>query len=125
MKLSFKQIAVFGQAKVDIRPLDSALHKYVTLLDLYRKGFWVTQRFGTIVTVVKPRAQIKDGFACACRRIETEINLEILDTLTEEIAEKQYQRYKDYLQSKKGWSKTVRGNNDTSQMSMLPPDNRS
>lgn len=125
MKLSYKQIAVFGQVRVNIRPLDSIGNEYITLLDLYKQGFWVTQRFGTIITVVKPRAHIKDGFSCVCRRIDTTINLNTLDALTEEIAEKQYQRYKDYLESKKGWSKTVRGNDVKNKMPLLQPDNRS
>lgn len=119
MKLSYKQMAVFGQVRVDVRPLDSTIKEYVTLLDLYRRGFWVTQRFGTIITIVKPRAYIKDGFSCVCRRINTTINLDTLDALTEEIAKKQYQLYKDYLNSKKGWPKTVRGNDVANKMSLL------
>lgn len=123
MKLSYKQIAVFGQVRVDIRPLDSGIKEYVTLLDLYRKGFWVTQRFGTIITIVKPRTYIKDGFACVCRRIQTNINLDTLDALTEEVAERQYRRYKDYLESKKGWSTKVRGDNDYNHVSLLQENN--
>lgn len=101
MNLSFKHIAIFGQVKVDVNALDCALTNYTSLLELYKDGWWVTDRFGTIVTLVKPRAHLKDGFCCVCRRISTTVNLDTLDLLTKQIADVKYEQYKQYLQSKK------------------------
>jgi len=101
MNLSFKHIAIFGQVKVDINALDCNLSNYITLLDLYKNGWWATDRFGTIVTLVKPRSNLKDGFCCVCRRISTNVNLDTLDMLTKQIADVKYEQYKQYLQSKK------------------------
>lgn len=101
MNLSFKQIAFFGQVKVDVNALDCALTNYTTLLELYKDDWWVTDRFGTIVTLVKPRAHLKDGFCCVCRRISTNVNLDTLDLLTKQIADVKYDQYKQFLQSKK------------------------
>lgn len=100
MDLSFKHIAIFGQVKVDVNALDCTLTNYVTLLDLYKDGWWVTDRFGTIITLVKPRSKLKDGFCCVCRRISTTVNLDTLDLLTKQIADTKYEQYKQYLQSK-------------------------
>ena len=101
MDLSFKHIAIFGQVKVDVNALDCALTNYRTLLELYQDGWWVTDRYGTIVTLVKPRAHLKDGFCCVCRRISTNVNLDTLDFLTKQIADVKYEQYKQFLQSKK------------------------
>lgn len=101
MNLSFKHIAIFGQVKVDVNALDSNFTKYMTLLELYKDGWWVTDRFGTIVTLVKPREHLKDGFCCVCRRISTNVNLDTLDFLTKQIADANYEQYKQFLQSKK------------------------
>lgn len=101
MNLSFKHIAIFGQVKVDVNALDCALTNYTSLLELYKDGWWVTDRFGTIVTLVKPRAHLKDGFCCVCRRISTNVNLDTLDLLTKQIADANYEQYKQFLQSKK------------------------
>lgn len=105
MQLTFKHIAIFGQVKVDMSCLDSNLPSYTTLLDLYKDGWWVTDRFGTIITIVKPRKYNKDGFRCLCRRITTNVNLNTLDLLTKQIADEKYETYKNYLQSKKGCAK--------------------
>lgn len=101
MNLSYKHIAIFGQVKVDVNSLDANLASYVTLLDLYKDGWWVTDRFGTIVTLVKPKKQLKDGFCCVCRRISTNVNLNTFDLITKKIADVKYEQYKQFLQSKK------------------------
>ena len=122
MKLSLKQIAVFGQVNVDLMPIDCKLFKYVTLLELYKSGWWVTERFGTVVTLVKQRSHRKDGFACRCRRISTQVDLNMLDALTKEIADAKYEIYKKYLNKQKTrieWWK------DESRMSLLPNRSRS
>lgn len=101
MKLTLKQIAIFGQVKVNIKSLDSNAIIYATLLDLYKAGWWVTDRFGTIITIVKPKMKAKDGFCCICRRISTTVNLDTLDLLTKQIADAQYEQYKNTLKSKR------------------------
>lgn len=112
MQLTFKHIAIFGQVKVDMNAPDCALANYTTLLDLYKAGWWVTDRFGTIITIVKPRAYRKDGFCYLCRRISTNVNLNTLDLLTKQIADEKYEEYKNYLQSKKGYAKIKKTKED-------------
>ena len=68
MKLSAKQIALFGQVRVDLNQIDSKIAQYTTLYELYQAGWWVTERFGTIITIVRPRHQLKDGFSCIIKR---------------------------------------------------------
>ena len=97
MKLSLKHIAIFGRVKVNLQTVDCKAIKCITLLDLYNAGWWVTDRFGTIITLVKPKADLKDGFCCVCRRIYTDVNLDTLDLLAKQIADAQYENYKKYL----------------------------
>lgn len=127
MNLSYKHIAIFGQVKVDVNSLDANLASYVTLLDLYKDGWWVTDRFGTIITIVKPKSKLKDGFCCVCRRISTNVNLNTLDLLTKQIADAKYEEHKHYLQSKKYNDKVKKSKerfNDTN-LSTLPQRNKS
>ena len=126
MNLSFKHIAIFGQVKVDVNALDCTLTNYRTLLELYQDGWWVTDRFGTIVTLVKPRYNLKDGFCCVCRRISTNVNLETLDLLTKQIADARYEQYKQFLQSKKYSDKIKKSKDNTNanNLSTLQPRNR-
>lgn len=127
MNLSYKHIAIFGQVKVDVNSLDANLASYVTLLDLYKDGWWVTDRFGTIITIVKPKRNLKDGFGCVCRRISTSINLDTLDLLTKQIADVKYEEYKQFLQSKKYSDKVKKSKerfNDT-HLSTLPQRDKS
>ena len=100
MKLSLRHIAIFGQVKVNLNSVDSTINNYVTLLDLYKDGWWVTERFGSIITIVKPRENIKHGFKCLNKRICTTINLDTLDLLTKPISEAQYEKYKYFLEQK-------------------------
>lgn len=120
MKLSLKHIAIFGQVKVDLNSLDCKLANYTTLLDLYKDGWWVTYRCGSIITIVKPRQQIKDGFCCLCKRISTNVNLDTLDLLTKPIAEENYQKYKHYLEYKPTKKEIKYGK---SNLSILPQRN--
>lgn len=112
MKLSLKQVAIFGRVSVNVQSVDSKAIKCVSLLDLYKLGWWVTDRFGTIVTLVKPKAKLKDGFCCACRRIYTDVNLNTLDLLTQQYADAQYENYKKYLQSKRFVDKIKKSKED-------------
>ena len=115
MKLNYKQIAVFGQVKVNIKPMGAKSTAYTTLLDLYKDGWWVTDRLGTIITIVKPKPMLKYGFHCLCRHVSTDINLDTLDALTKPYAEIKYLQYKNYLESKKPETKN--------EMPTLPPRN--
>lgn len=99
MKLSLKQIAVFGQVKVNVKSVDANSTVFTTLLDLYKAGWWVTDRFGTIITLVKPKAKLEQGFCCVCRRFTTDVNLDTLDTLIDQIADAQYEKYKGMLET--------------------------
>lgn len=99
MELSAKQIALFGQVRVNILSIDSNLVSYVTLLELYKQGWWVTERFGTNIMIVKPRAKSKDGFSCLIKRIvpNPDVNLYALDAEIKIIADRQYEKYKHRL----------------------------
>lgn len=99
MKLSPRQMALFGQVKVNIMSPDSKLAKYITLLQLYKEGWWVTDRFGTIVTIVKPKVG-NEGFCCYNKRISTTVNLDALDEEIQKINNIKYIRYQNYLERK-------------------------
>lgn len=101
MALSAKQIALFGRVRVNMLPVDSNLVSYVTLFDLYKNGWWATERFGTLITLVKPRTHLKDGFSCVVKRIVTDVNLDALDEEIKVIADRKYEKYKLYLESKR------------------------
>lgn len=127
MKLSLKHIAIFGQVKVNTRSVDSNVINCTTLLDLYNAGWWVTDRFGTIVTLVKEKKYTKDGFACLNRRIYTDVNLDTLDLLTKQIADAQYEKFKKRLESQQIGDKIRKSKdycNENVSMSTLPSGNR-
>ena len=98
MDLSAKQIALFGQVRVNMMAVDSNLVSYTTLLEIYRAGWWATERFGTLITIVKPRSRDKDGFSCLVKRIVTDVNLDSLDEQIKLIADRKYERYKYRLE---------------------------
>lgn len=118
MRLTPKQIALFGQVRVNILPLDSACAKYVTLLELYKNGWWVTYRFGSVITLVKPRSKIQCGFCCMCKKIDTTINLTSLDIETNIIADIKYEKYQKFLNkpNKKNIHKVNINENDLSML---------
>ena len=101
MQLSFKQIAIFGQVKVNLMPKDSKFVRYMTLLDAYKLGWWATERFGTIIFLVRPCIAEKDGFKCVAKRIVTDVDLDILDEQIKIIADKKFEHYKHRLTKRK------------------------
>ena len=120
MKLSPRQMALFGQVKVNILSPDSKLTKYITLLQLYKEGWWITDRFGTIVTIVKPKVG-NEGFCCYNKRISTTVNLDALDEEIKRIADIKYIRYQNYLERKT--KKVIKVNIYENNMSTLPSGN--
>ena len=127
MKLSYRHIAIFGQVKVNLKAIDAQHTTYVTLLEFYQNGWWVTDRFGTIITLVKPRFQAKQGFCCICRRISTTVNLDTLDLLIKQVADVQYEQYKNMLKSKEIKDKIKKSKEDyyaKTYMSTLSSGNR-
>lgn len=125
MKLSAKQIALFGQVRVDLNAVDCKMSLYTTLLELYKNGWWVTERFGTIITLVRPRYAVKDGFSCLNRRIKTTINLDSLDIETKQIADKQYEKYRKYLEENRRKLRLKQWKiNENDNMSTLPSGNQ-
>lgn len=118
MKLSARQIALFDQVRVDMAGIN-ALPTYTTLFKLYEEGWWVTERFGTLVTIVKPRKWNKDGFACLQRRIITSINLDSLDEETKKIADRKFEKYKQWLLEKRRYTR-IRVKPDEINMPTLP-----
>ena len=122
MKLSPRQMALFGQVKVNIMSPDSKLAKYITLLQLYKEGWWITDRFGTIVTIVKLKVG-NEGFCCYNKRISTTVNLDALDQEIKRIADIKYIRYQNYLERKT--KKITKVNIYENNMSTLPSGNNS
>lgn len=124
MKLSAKQIALFGRVRVDLNQIDSKVAQYITLFELYKAGWWVTERFGTIITLVRPRHAIKDGFSCIIKRIMTDINLDSLDVETKQIADRQYEKYRRYLEENRRKLRLKQWKiNENNNMSTLPSGN--
>ena len=113
---------LFGQVKVNIMSPDSKLAKYITLLQLYKEGWWITDRFGTIVTIVKPKV-VNEGFCCYNKRISTTVNLDALDQEIKRIADIKYIRYQNYLERKT--KKVIKVNIYENNMSTLPSGNNS
>lgn len=112
MKLSLKQIAVLGQVKVKTTSIESPILTWMTLLQLYQQGWWATDRFATIITLVKPKANFAQGFCCVCRRIKTDVNLDTLDAVIQQIADAKYEKYKNILQSKSNYNKIKKTKED-------------
>jgi hypothetical protein len=96
MNLTAKQIALFGQVRVNVLSIGSNLVSYTTLLELYKSGWWITERFGTNIMIVRQRAKYKDGFSCLIKRIvpDPDVNLDALDEQIKIIADRQYEKYK-------------------------------
>lgn len=96
MNLTAKQIALFGQVRVNVLSIGSNLVSYTTLLELYKSGWWITERFGTNIMIVRQRAKYKDGFSCLIKRIAPgpDVNLDALDEQIKIIADRQYEKYK-------------------------------
>lgn len=108
MKLSAKQIALFGQVTVELRHIESKISDRITLLELYKQGWWATMITGTLITLVRPKEYAKDGFACVVRRIYTDVNLDSLDREIKLIADYQYEKYKHKLLEKQVYNRIKR-----------------
>lgn len=95
MKLSYKHMAIFGRVTVDIQNLDGHFYKTATLLELYKDGWFVTERFGSIISICKGNA--RDGFSNRFRLFRTDVNLDTFDLLWKPLADQQFEKYHDYL----------------------------
>lgn len=95
MKLTLKHVAIFGRIIVDTQGLNGSFYKTATLLELYKDGWFVTERFGTVICMCKKK--VKDGFMSRCRHFKTDVNINTFDLLWKELAEQQFEKYKKYL----------------------------
>lgn len=106
MFLSQKAIAVFGQVKVQLKETAISNVQYTDLFTLYKAGWWITERFGTLIYITRKKGYKKDEFCLLVKRIKTDVNLDTFDSLWQEFAEKQHEKYKDILEKHK--EKTIR-----------------
>lgn len=107
MKLSLKHIAIFGRITVDIQDINGTFYKTATLLELYKDGWFVTERFGSVICICKKKAS--DGFVSRCRHFKTDINLNTFDLLWQPLAEQNFEKYKKFLlnNTRKTYTKRV------------------
>lgn len=112
MKLSLKHVAIFGRITVDIQDLTGTFYKTATLLELYKDGWFVTERFGSVICICKKKA--KDGFISRCRHFKTDVNVDTFDLLWKPLAEQQFEKYKKYLlyNERKPYTKRVNTDED-------------
>lgn len=103
--LSQKAIAVFGQVKVQITNTTLSNCQYVDLFSLYKNGWWITERFGTLIYLVKKKTYEKDGFCLIVKRIKTDVNLDTFDLLWQQIAERKQKQYQHILEHKNKYKK--------------------
>ena len=97
MKLSLKHVAVFSRIIVDIQDLDGHFYQTADLLTLYRNGWFVTERFGSILSLCKGKSN--NEFANRFRRFKLlpDVSLEAFDTLWKQLAEEQFEKNKKFL----------------------------
>lgn len=110
MNLTLKHVAIFGRIQVDLQRLNGNMFKTIDLLTLYKEGWFVTERFGTVICMCKKKA--KDGFICRCRHFKTDVKIDTFDLLWKPLAEQQFEKYKKYLLNNERKPYTKRVNTD-------------
>lgn len=99
MGLTLKHAAIFGRVIVDIQDnSDNTFYKTQDLYSMYKDGWWVTERFGTRLCMVKKRSN--GEFMNRFYPFKTEINIDTLDLLWQQIRDEKQKQYEKYLLGK-------------------------
>ena len=97
MKLSLKQIAVFGRTIVDLQNSNGAFYKTDTLLNLYKDGWFITERFGSVLSLCKTKANGEFMNRMRLFKLYPDITFESFDALWQPLAEQIWEKYKNCL----------------------------
>lgn len=95
-----------------MQDLNGTFYKTATLLELYKDGWFVTERFGSVICICKEKRS--DGFINRFRHFKTDVNLDTFDTLWRPLADQQFEKHKKYLldNERKPYTKRVNTNED-------------
>lgn len=98
MKLTEEQITVFKNTIVDLQK-QTAFFKSADLYSFYKSGSFVTERFGTLLSICKCVGDARSGwrFTNIFLYFKTPFGLDYFDSIWQPIAEEQYRKYKGYL----------------------------
>ena len=98
MNLTDKQIAVFKETIIDLQK-QTLFFKTKTLYELYNEGYFVTERFGNILSLCKKVINTKSGgrFTNIFLYFKTPYDRNFFDLMWQPIAEEKYRKYKGYL----------------------------
>lgn len=94
-----KQIAVFGRITVDMQNNinSGGFYKTETLLNLYKEGWFVTERFGSILSLCKPKANGEFINRMKLFKLYPEMTFESFDALWKPLAEQKWEKHKNCL----------------------------
>lgn len=98
MNLTDKQITVFKETIIDLQK-QTLFFKTTTLYELYNEGYFVTERFGNILSLCKKVGNTQEGrhFSNIFLYFKTPYDRDFFDSIWSPLAEEQYQKYKGYL----------------------------
>ena len=96
MGLTLKHAAIFGRIHVDIQDYsDCSFYKTKDVYTMYKEGWWVTERFGNRLCMVRKRTN--GQFMNRFYPFKTDVNLDTLDLLWEQIKTEKEKQYHNYL----------------------------
>ena len=98
MKLTDEQIVVFKNTILDLQK-QTMFFKTTDLYSLYKDRYFVTERFGNILSLCKKVKNSQGGghFTNIFLYFKTPYEREFFDSMWQPIAEEQYRKYKGYL----------------------------
>ena len=98
MTLTDEQKRIFRRTIVDLQK-EGNFYKTTTLYALYKDNYFVTERFGTTLSLCKCVGNQCGGnhFTNSFLRFKTPVDLSYFDTLWLTVEEEQYAKYKGYL----------------------------
>lgn len=98
MNLTDEQKIVFKKTIVDLQK-QTMFFKTTTLYALYKDKYFVTERFGNILSLCKCVGNSSGGshFTNIFLYFKTPFNRDYFDSIWQPLADEQYAKYKDYL----------------------------
>lgn len=98
MNLTDEQIVVFKNTILDLQK-QTAFFKTADLYSFYKDKYFVTERFGNVLSLCKHVYNLKGGghFRNIFLYFKSLYEREFFDSMWQPIAEEQYRKYKGYL----------------------------
>lgn len=97
MKLTLKHVAIFGRIIVDTQDLNGSFYKTATLLELYKDGWFITERFGSVLSLCKPKANGEFMNRMRLFKLYPDMTFESFDALWQPLAEQIWNKHKNCL----------------------------